>query len=163
MKNLKKIVLFSTFISLTVMMGCTKTLETSIIIDATRQDTWNTLIDFGQYPNWNPFVKKLEGKVTPGNKIQVQIQAQGWDPMEIEPTVIQYQEEQILQWEGKLLMPGIFTGKHSFILESISPTETRLIHKEYFSGVLVPFFPFTGTENGFIAMNNELKKRVENL
>ena len=151
------------FVTITIMTGCTKSIHTSVDIKASRQDTWKTLTDFQKYPQWNPFVRKLKGDVVPGQVIQVQIQPEGGNPMDFKPTVLQYEENRILEWEGHLLMPGIFTGKHSFILEEIGPNETRLIQKENFQGILIPFFSFEGTENGFKSMNRKLKKRVENL
>lgn len=39
------------------------TIETQISIQATPQQVWNVLMDVEQYPEWNPFVKKLVGKL----------------------------------------------------------------------------------------------------
>ena len=150
-------------IAVTVIAGCSNSIHTSVDIKASRHDTWKVLTDFDKYPQWNPFVKKIGGDVKPGKVIQVQIQPEDGDSMDFEPTVLRYEDNLVLEWEGRLLMPGIFTGKHTFVLEEIGPNETRLIQKEEFQGILVPFFNFDGTEAGFNSMNQELKKRAENL
>ncbi len=43
----------------------------------------------------------------------------------------------------------------------VDPVKTRLVQEEDFNGILVPFFSFDSTVEGFTAMNKELKKRVE--
>ena len=62
-------------------------------------------------------------------------------------------------------MKGVFDGEHKFRLEQITPVQTRLIHSEAFSGILVkPFLKNLQTkpQPGFQRMNNALKVRLEN-
>ncbi|MBF0280919.1 MAG: SRPBCC domain-containing protein [SAR324 cluster bacterium] len=163
MKKSRLIQFFFAFLTSSVLLGCSETIHTSIEIEASSQDTWHILTDFKNYPEWNTFVQKVEGDVSPGSVIQVRVQSGGDEPMDFEPTVLHNDENEILEWEGQFLMPGIFTGRHGFILESMGPGQTLLIHKEDFHGILVPFFDFSGTEEGFKAMNRALKKRVEGI
>jgi hypothetical protein len=61
-------------------------------------------------------------------------------------------------------MPGIFDGEHSFELLAQGQGQTRFIHKEIFSGILVPMFWSTldrDTRAGFNNMNQALKARCE--
>jgi hypothetical protein len=68
-----------------------------------------------------------------------------------------------LRWKGKLLLPGIFDGEHSFRLEP-SGDRTRFVHGEKFSGLLVALMgasSFKQIERGFRDMNEAIKKRAE--
>ncbi len=161
MKRNNAVKLIVVFVAFASLIGCTKDIKTSVEIDASPQQTWKVLADFSKYPAWNPFIKKIEGDFQPGQVIEVEIQAEGSDPMNFEPTILQRKENKILEWKGQFLLPGLFTGQHRFILEEIGDQKTRFIHSENFYGILVPFFDFEGIEKGFRTMNAELKKRVE--
>ncbi|XRQ16225.1 SRPBCC domain-containing protein, partial [Actinomadura welshii] len=71
--------------------------------------------------------------------------------------------ERRLAWLGRLFIPGIFDGAHSFELEALTPGSTRFIQSERFSGVLVPLLRglLRSTEAGFAAMNTALAARAE--
>ena len=83
--------------------------------------------------------------------------------MTFRPTITEVTEGRGLEWLGRLVMPGIFVGRHSFRLEALGDGRTRLTQAEEFSGMLVPF---TGkilerTRAGFAAMNDALRARAE--
>ncbi|MCP4138275.1 MAG: SRPBCC domain-containing protein [bacterium] len=138
-----------------------KDITTEITMDAPINTVWLELTDFSKYPDWNPFIKKLTGDIKEGNTIEVTFHAKGSDPMVFTPEIKLKEKNKILQWEGKFLLPGIFTGKHTFELTKLEENKTKLVQKENFKGILVPFFNFDSTEEGFNLMNKELKKRVE--
>jgi len=134
-------------------------LETNIIINAPVADVWQIFSDFETYPQWNPFVKALNGVVEEGEQIAIQLPG-----MNFKPKVLKYTINKEMRWKGKLGIPGIFDGEHYFILEEMSPAETRFIHGEKFSGILVPFMKKkikTDVREGFESMNVALKNRVE--
>ena len=82
--------------------------------------------------------------------------------MTFRPTVQVVEEGRKLEWLGRLLMPGVFDGRHTFTLEPTA-TGTRLTQEETFTGILVPLTGGTmaKTEAGFRAMNEALKARAE--
>ncbi|MEM8888815.1 MAG: SRPBCC domain-containing protein [Bacteroidota bacterium] len=134
-------------------------LTTSIRIEASPEAVWNILTDFDAYPEWNPFIKKIEGEVAVGNKIKAEI-----TDMTFKPRILAFDHKQKLEWMGRLGMPGIFDGRHYFILKDNGDGSTTLIHGEHFKGILVPFFKkklMHDTKAGFEAMNQALKERVE--
>jgi hypothetical protein len=139
-----------------------KHISNEITINAPVNKVWNTLIDFNKYPEWNPFIRKASGTIKKGEIIEVTFHTKGSDPITFTPKIILLKENDILQWEGRLLMPGIFTGKHTFQLLSIDNNKTQFIQKENFNGILVSFFNFDSTIEGFKLMNGALKKRIEN-
>jgi hypothetical protein len=136
-------------------------ISTDVVIHAPADRVWAELTDTGNYPEWNPFIRNISGDLKKGDTIRVTFHTKGSDPVVFTPTVIERREMEMLQWEGRLLMPGIFTGRHTFQLVQIGPGSTKLIQKEDFNGILVPFFNFDSTVEGFTLMNGELKKRIE--
>ena len=140
-----------------------KHISTDITINAPAEAVWAELTNFPKYPEWNPFIKKVGGEIKKGGTIEVTFHTKGSDPMVFTPTILVNDANSLFQWEGRLLMPGIFTGRHTFKLEKIDAKKTRLVQKEDFSGILVPFFNFDSTIEGFTLMNEALKSRVEGM
>jgi hypothetical protein len=83
--------------------------------------------------------------------------------MTFKPTVLISEPAKEFRWIGKFLVKGLFDGEHYFILESVSPTQTRLIHGEDFRGVLVSLLKgfVAKAKEGFGMMNEALKARAE--
>ena len=84
--------------------------------------------------------------------------------MKFRPTVLMAQPLQAFRWKGKLLMTGVFDGEHYFQIENIPAGGVVLRQGEVFSGVLVPLFKRSldnGTQQGFVAMNEALKREAE--
>jgi len=131
-------------------------------IAAPVEKVWAELIDTAAYPEWNPFIEELTGDLTVGERLQVRIAPPGGKAMTFRPTVTVVEPGLRLEWLGRLVMPGIFDGRHGFTLEA-TETGTRLTQEETFSGALVPLTAKTlaKTETGFREMNEALKNRVE--
>jgi hypothetical protein len=138
-----------------------KNISSEIIINAPVDKVWKEFTGFSEYPKWNPFIKSISGDVKAGNTIHVVIQPKGGTPMSFNPVIIQLKENDILQWEGKLFLPGIFTGKHTFQLVRVDKNKTKFIQKEDFNGVLVMFVDLNPTLEGFKLMNALLKEKSE--
>ena len=50
-----------------------KRLETKIQIGASPEVVWSILTDFEKYSDWNPFIKKVIGKISEGEELKVTI------------------------------------------------------------------------------------------
>jgi hypothetical protein len=136
----------------------------SIEINAPPSRVWNVLTDFAQFPDWNPFVRYIEGEPRKGERLRVTIAPPGGRQMTFTPTILTADTTQELRWLGRFLLPGIFDGEHYFKLEALGADRSRLVHGERFSGVLAPFLRKSldkTTRPGFDAMNRALKERVE--
>lgn len=139
-------------------------LTTEIVIGAPTDKVWSVLTDFSSYPEWNPFVVCIQGKLVPNARLEVEIKPPGGRGMKFKPTVTQLIPGQKLSWTGKLPVPGAFQGEHRFELWSLGNDRTLLIHAERFSGLLVPLLEKsleTNTRAGFEAMNEAVKERAE--
>jgi hypothetical protein len=92
------------------------------------------------------------------------MQPPGDKAMTFTPTVTAVEAERTFEWLGRLLLPGVFDGRHRFELEATADGRTRLHHAEYFTGILVRAMRRsldTATIAGFHAMNDALKARCE--
>lgn len=158
---MKKIIFSVLFLLVALLLLGDKSISTEIIINAPADKVWEELTDFNSYPEWNPFIRKVTGEIKKGNQIEVTFQTGEEKPMVFTPDIIQLEKNKLLQWEGKLFLPGIFTGRHTFELTSIEANKTKLIQKDDFYGVIVPFFNFESTVHGFESMNKAFKERVE--
>lgn len=135
----------------------------TIEIDASPSDVWAVVTDTAAFPDWNPFIRSLDGELRVGAKLSVTIQPPGRRSTTFRPTVLAADPARELRWLGRVLVPGIFDGEHSLLLEPMAGGGTRFTQGERFSGVLVRLVAGTldSTEIGFQQMNAALKARVE--
>jgi len=141
-----------------------RNIATSIEIQAPPATIWRILIDFRDYPAWNPFIRSIEGEARAGARLRIRIEPPGRSRMTFRPRVLAAEPERELRWLGHLLIPGLFDGEHSLRLEAQAPAACILHHTERFSGLLVPLFGLgmlDATRQGFEAMNAALKRRAE--
>ncbi|ELZ03772.1 polyketide cyclase/dehydrase [Natrialba aegyptia DSM 13077] len=132
-------------------------------IDAPPAVVWDVLLEFDSYPEWNPFVRSIEGDPAVEAELEVRIEPPESRGMTFTPVVVAVEENRRLAWLGRLGVPFIFDGYHEFHLDPIDGGDrTRLLHRETFRGILVPLlFDEQQLERGFRAMNEALKARAE--
>lgn len=141
-----------------------KHISTEIRINASPEKVWNILTNFSAYPQWNPFIKNLEGPATLGKKIKARIEPPGAKGMVFTPKVLAFKPQQEFRWLGHLLLPGLFDGEHLFELIANADGSTTFRQSESFRGILVPLFTKMLNNNtvaGFNAMNAKLKELAE--
>lgn len=138
-----------------------KDIKTTILIHATPQKIWEILTDFENYPNWNPFITSIEGKLEKGNKITVNIKPPDGSSMTFKPTILKKTDNEALIWLGSILFKGLFDGKHKFQLIDNQNGTTTFIQSEEFKGIFVWLFNPQKTEKGFKEMNQKLKEIAE--
>jgi len=140
-----------------------KQIETEIIIGVSPKKLWEVLTDFEGYSQWNPFIKSISGKKEVGDQLRVHIQPPDGKGMTFKPLVLSFTKEKEFRWIGKLGVKGIFDGEHYFKLIDKGDNQTKLIHGEKFSGILVSIMGKTleKTKMGFELMNKSLKKECE--
>lgn len=140
--------------------------ERTVDIAAHPDEVWATLTDFTAYGEWNPFIREVSGSATAGATLRVGIHPAKGSAMTFTPTVLASEPGQELRWLGRVVVPGLLDGEHSFTLEPVAGTNgtvgTRLTQSERFSGVLVPLVGGAiDVGDDFEAMNRALKERVE--
>ena len=139
-------------------------LRTEIEFDGTPEEVWTTLTDLPAYPQWNPFIEKVDGELSVGAKLDVRLQPVDERGITLHPTVLAAEPGRELRWIGHLMIPGIFDGEHRFLIEEAGPSRVRFTQSERFGGILVPLLwkklRDGGTAKGFRAMNEALARRV---
>ena len=141
-----------------------KNLHSEITIAASPEAVWKVLSDFAAYPAWNPFIINISGKQTEGEKLAVMLRPPEKSPMTFKPRILKWKEYSEFRWLGRVGIRGVFDGEHYFQLEPTDDGETRFIHGENFSGILLPLLWGSLKSNtfaGFEAMNIALKEVVE--
>lgn len=139
-------------------------IRTSVDIEATAEQVWAVVADFAAYPEWNPFVRRVEGWPERGERLAVEIAPPGGKPMSFRPRVLEAVRPERLSWLGRVALPGLFDGEHHFFIEQLDQGGVRFHHGEQFRGLMVPFMKKSLQAQvlpGFEAMNLALKQRVE--
>jgi hypothetical protein len=139
-----------------------KIVTTHLTVDAPVADVWKTITTLPAYDEWNPFITSASGTLALGERLDLTIHPPGGRPMRFRPWVTAVDEHRYVEWLGRVALPGIFDGRHSFTLTPLTSGRTLLQQSETFSGALVPF---TGsvldrTRVGFEQMNEALGRRV---
>ena len=138
-------------------------LRTEIEIDAPAERVWAVLTDFDSFPDWNPFIRRIQGNSQVGSRLDVLLGASGTRAMRFRPTVKVVVPNRELRWLGRLGLPRLFDGEHIFQIEPLGSTRARFIQRERFRGLLVPLMARSlnrDARRGFEEMNQALRARV---
>jgi hypothetical protein len=139
-------------------------LRTEIEINAPAERVWSMLTDFGSFPEWNPFIRRLEGEAKQGAKLEVRLEPPGGRGMTFRPTIRRFEANREFAWLGRVVLPGVFDGEHVFAIEPVGSGKVRFVQRERFTGVLAPLIlrmVGESTQRGFQEMNQALKERAE--
>ena len=142
-----------------------KEIRTEIIINTSKEKVWNVLTNFREYPEWNPFIRSLEGQAVKDTRLVTTLQLEDRKPMVFKPIVTVLDELRKFEWLGTTPL-NVVNGRHFFIVEEINEKKVKFIHGEQFTGILArPFHKRLAepTQRGFIEMNKALKVRAEDL
>ena len=140
-----------------------RTIETERIVDVPPEAVWAVLTDFSAYPEWNPFIPRIEGVPREDERLRVRIEPPESRGATFRPEVQAAEPNRRLAWLGHLFVPYLFDGRHEFRLEPIDGGKrTRLVQRETFGGALVPLLlDADAIRRGFEAMNAALAERAE--
>jgi hypothetical protein len=139
-------------------------LHSHVTIDAPARGVWDVLVDFKAYPEWNPFIVRIEGVPRAGERLTVEIRPPGGRSMTFRPTILVADPERELRWLGRVMLPDVFDGEHVFTLAPLGAASVRFSQRETFRGLLIPLMPrsmWDATRRGFEEMNRALRERAE--
>src|SRR3954447_10483976 len=103
-----------------------KTIRVVTDIDAPAQTVWDRLSAVADYSEWNPFITEFHGELVTGTPVKVRIAPPGGRSMTFRPTITAIEDGRMLEWLGRLVLPGLFDGRHAFSLEALRNGRTRL-------------------------------------
>jgi hypothetical protein len=133
-------------------------------IEAPAERVWHILTDFARYPEWNPFIRRIEGEPSRRAALDLVLQPEGAKPRRFRPRIVTFRPPKELRWRARTRLPGIFQGEHRFVVEDLGSRRSRLIHEQRVRGLAVPFLRARLEEpvrRGFDAMNLALKQVAE--
>ena len=139
-----------------------KIITTHLTLVSPVEDVWQTLTTLADYHRWNPFITSAAGVLSVGERLDLTVQPPGGRPMRLKPWVTAVEPHSYVEWLGRLAIPGICDGRHSFTLTPLPGGRTLLQQSETFTGALVPFTTrmLARTRVGFGAMNGALAHRA---
>jgi hypothetical protein len=141
-----------------------KELNNEVEINASAERVWHLLTDFASFPQWNPFIHRVNGEPTTGAQLAVHIQPSGAQSTTSRPTVLKAEPNRELRWRGQWLIPGLLDVEHIFTIETLDTDRVRFTQREIFTG-LFSSLPArrrnTDTRRGFREMGKALKLRAE--
>lgn len=141
-----------------------KEINTEIVINTQSSRVWDILTDLDKYVAWNPFIREAEGDIEEGAKLRIYIAPPDSKGMAFKPRVTRVVENSELRWQGKYIIPGLFDGEHIFELIPLTQNSVKLVQREIFRGILIPFLwkkIEKSTIKGFNIMNEAIKRRAE--
>ena len=141
-----------------------KEIRTEVEIEASTEKVWQVLTDFGQYRDWNPFIRDISGTLKVGSKLEIQISTSSKKTRMYRPTLTKIEPNRELRWFGKAFLPGLIDGERVLTLDRLADNRVRLVHRETFRGIGV--FLVGGRldheiRGRFEEMNSALKKKIE--
>jgi hypothetical protein len=141
-----------------------KEVRSEIEICAPRELVWHVLTDFPSFPQWNPFVKHIEGSLVPGELLTIVVQAGTGPARTLQSKLLCVDPGQSLIWRGHPHVPGVVTSEHGFTLEVLPNGRTRFVHRCAFQGLLGSWFARRAAEHmncGLVEMNRAIKVAAE--
>lgn len=144
----------------------TRSIETAAQIMASPEQVWAVLTDYRAYPEWNPYIVRIEGEAQVGSTLIVHAKAAPDRDILVSPVaVLAVEPPRVMRWEGGLPDRNLWRGDHWWIVES-HQAGALLRHFEHFSGTLADTILAEHGETiraNFCLFNTALKARAEAL
>jgi hypothetical protein len=142
------------------------TINSEIVLAASPERSWEVLTDFSKYPDWNPYLTRVEATFAPGEKVNFTlIDGNFSGPMELQARLGEIAPNEQFYWIGTLGIRGIYDTRHGFSLHPLENGDTLLRHYEEFRGLLAWLIPkreerIAHTLTSFKKMNQALQERL---
>lgn len=129
-------------------------------IQASPEKVWAILTNAAGYPEWDPGIDRVEGRIASGEKITAYTKASPGRAFPV--TVAEFVPGRKMVWSSGMPL-GLFKGERTFTLSPGSGGATEFTIREVFTGPLLPMIgrsipDLTSTFEQFAA---GLKKRAE--
>jgi hypothetical protein len=131
-------------------------------IEASPQAVWSVLVDESRYPEWDPGMDRIEGTISPGEKIRIYTKL---SPGRAFPaTISEFVPARKMTWVGGMPL-GLFKGERTFTLTPDEKGGTHFAMREVFTGILLPIFGRTIPDltSSFEQFAEGLKSRAESM
>lgn len=142
------------------------TIRTNIVLPANLRDSWEMLTDFAEYPNWNPYLTRVEGRFSVGENMSFTLVDENFsDPLHLRATLGEVSPNKRFFWTGRVGIQGLFDTKHVFELVALDEERSEFYHYEEFRGLIPAILPdrekrSANTRAAFERMNRALRQRL---
>jgi hypothetical protein len=140
-----------------------RTVHDQIDIDAPPERVWEAFTDFRSFPSWNPFIRKMKGRLVPGRRLRVTLRL-GRRKIRFRPQVTVVKPGREIRWLARQPIPRLFDVERAFQFQPRGSSGTRFVQFETGRGLMAPIImPLMRRRiaHGYAALNQALKARVE--
>lgn len=137
--------------------------QTQITIKTTPEKVWKVLTDFEKYPEWHPYIIKIDGNLKKKSKIKVTYKKNDHEEGVFSAYIIENEANKKLSWGGSLGF--IFRAKHYYTIEPVGNDSIKFTQGEYWKGIFGGMYGkkiYEDTTRKFELMNRKLKDVLEN-
>ncbi len=141
--------------------------RTELEIAAPLEVVWAVLVDIALYPEWNPFMPRIDGVLEPGAHIHLHVALDPGRPPRRDPervdAVVANQE---LVWTSLLLPSWLLRTQRTQRVTALANGRTRYTSVEQMGGPLSPLVWLVAhakVQRGFEATAQALRQRAESL
>ncbi len=106
--------------------------QVETVMHADAQALWTVLLDFAEYPSWNPYIRSIEGIAKKGKKLHIQIDGKEKD-YDFKAKVLELEENQRFAWGGSALF--FFKARHYFRIEPLGNGQVKFTQGEAWGGL----------------------------
>ena len=138
-----------------------KTIQTAVTVEASRETVWGILTDFESYARWNPLMTAAEGDARLGAHIDLDIHPPDSDVQELSPEITILRPNRKLAWMSRAVLPGISDREYEVIIDQLGDERVRVVMHKRFEGILIPFTSTAEEQVGLELMAEALKRRAE--
>ena len=137
-----------------------KKYNASTHINASPQQIWDILVDGASYPQWDPGMVRIEGQLSPGEKVKFFTKFSPDQAFAVKIT--QFEPSKKMVFTGGMPL-GLFKSERTHTLTPDSDGGTHFHTEEIFSGLLLPLFgrSIPDLTDNFEAFAAGLKQRAE--
>jgi hypothetical protein len=112
-----------------------KQFAASVSIHAAPDRIWSILTDAARYPEWNPTVDKVVGRIAPRERIALHVKLNPGRAFPV--TVAAFDPPRRMVWRGGMPL-GLFVGERVFELVPRANGLVEFSMREQFTGLLAP-------------------------
>ncbi len=163
MPRVRRLLLLSALVPL--LIGCSRSWEAehSLEIAASASTVWQLLTELEGYPEWNPYSRRVEGKLAVGEVVRVEAHLHD-EVRSVENLVTQIEVERTLCWKSLNWYRFLVQGTRCRYLEPLPRGRVRLRHHEVMAGPMagvVERFYRARIEEGLQLADTALKEAAE--
>jgi hypothetical protein len=115
-------------------------IATEVAVQATPDRIWNTLIDFGAYPEWNRFMKAVRGQAAPDATLEADLQFYGKPVEKKTGQVTGFIPPKYFSWTWKHKFGAWFlAAEHVFRTKTTDSGKVIFFQEFYFTGLGLKF------------------------